>query len=548
LCDTKNEIIEDVIVEKNKRNISFNQNEEGDFKFHLGSLVFAPYFAQLTNNDLGFIKQWLISVLLGAQNVEQTKKLNFKSLNSILGKTIKKSGNQRLRIQELATQENIEKILKFNGYITQVQKRKDLYYDPHSIHYTGLLKTLSVWCAGIRLADKGINMDFIHTTDGYPVYFNTNDNFYDMRERFLANIKAYRKLMDIPPDMVLTHILDRGVYSMDVFSEIINSLYEHIITWEKDYNNDKWDDSKEGQAGCIIKYRNNSKDARLVHYRYQEGIWDKNPKMRQIIVRVFDKSGKVSIEVSVLTDDLTRETKEIIELMLKRWVQENDFKYLIKHFGINEITTYAFTDYKDVKDKMEDKLYTCTKHKSLTKEIHRIRAKQKTALLRKHEFEAKYKESNSPLSPAETDRRNKIWKEVDQLTASVKELIIERKNTNKKVSKLDELIEHNYQKLDTNTKSLMDAIKILARNIFYLSFQPFKKKYDNYRDDHVQFRSLTLSGGTMKLKNGEWVVTLIPTIEYPKRIRKIIAEVLQETNSLSPEMPDGSGIKLRVKI
>jgi hypothetical protein len=143
-------------------------------------------------------------------------------------------------------------------------------------------------------------MDFIHTTDGYPVYFNTNDNFYDMRERFLANIKAYRKLMDIPQDMVLTHILDRGIFSMEVFSEIINSLYDHIITWEKDYNNDKWDDSKEGRAGSIIKYRNNSKDTRLVHYRYQEGIWDKNLKMRQIIVRVFDKSGKVSIEVSVL--------------------------------------------------------------------------------------------------------------------------------------------------------------------------------------------------------------------------------------------------------
>jgi hypothetical protein len=75
---------------------------------------------QLANHDLGFIKQWLISVLLGAQNVEQTKKLNFKSLNSILGKTIKKLGNQRLRIQELATQENIEKILKFNGNILQV--------------------------------------------------------------------------------------------------------------------------------------------------------------------------------------------------------------------------------------------------------------------------------------------------------------------------------------------------------------------------------------------------------------------------------------------
>ena len=197
---------------------------------------------------------------------------------------------------------------------------------------------------------------------------------------------------------------------------------------------------------------------------------------------------------------------------------------------------------------MGDKLYTCSKHKSLTKEIQRLRARQKTALLRKYEFEEKYKNADKPLSPAETDRHNKIWKEVEQLTASVKNLVIERKNTTKKVSKLDELIEHNYQKLDTNTKTFLDAIKILARNIFYLSFQPFKQKYDNYRDDHVLFRSLTQSGGTMKLKNGEWIVTLNPTIEYPKKIRKIIKEALHEINILSPEIPDGSEKKIRIAI
>lgn len=48
--------------------------------------------------------------------------------------------------------------------------------------------------------------------------------------------------------------------------------------------------------------------------------------------------------------------------MVKRWVQENDFKYLIKHFGINQITTYAFTDYNEPRDQIENKTY---KHKAL---------------------------------------------------------------------------------------------------------------------------------------------------------------------------------------
>ena len=32
--------------------------------------------------------------------------------------------------------------------------------------------------------------------------------------------------------------------------------------------------------------------------------------------------------------------EEPIHLMFSRWLQENDFKYMEKHFGINRITSY----------------------------------------------------------------------------------------------------------------------------------------------------------------------------------------------------------------
>lgn len=109
------------------------------------------------------------------------------------------------------------------------------------------------------------------------------------------------------------------------------------------------------------------------------------------------------MELSILTDDTERPTTEVIGLMLKRWVQENDFKYLIGHFGINQITSYAFTDYKDLKDKIEDKMYTCSEHKSLTKEIQKVRDKLKKALLRKDNFEEKHKGSNKKFGQMLTD-------------------------------------------------------------------------------------------------------------------------------------------------
>lgn len=448
--------------------------------------------------------------------------------------------SQRLSLKGAATKINTEHIFQFNAGLLKVVQQNDFYYDPHTKHYSGHLKILSTWCPSVRLADKGINMDYIHTTSGHPVYFSTNDNFYDLRERFLVNIKNFRTLFNFDKESVLTHVIDRGIYSLDVFEDVIQDANTHIITWEKGYKKGQWDEQGAYGKGAIEKKRNNKNDVKLVHYRYQERQWDKHPSMRQIIVCIYDKNWKTLIEVSILTDDKNRPAVQVIELMLKRWVQENDFKYTIKHFGLNQITSYAFTDYKALGDKIEDKIYICGKHKALTKEIQKIRNKLKTALLRKHKFETKHKNPDEKLSPKEQARKTKIWDAISQLNASLLEHEQQRSETTKYVSKIDELVGLGYDKLDTNTKDFMDAIKMLARNMFYLSFQPFKEKYDNYRDDHVLFRHLTRSAGNIYPTTDKIKIRLGPQMEYQPKIKKIISQVLDQINETEPEIPDGS--------
>lgn len=477
--------------------------------------------------------------MLGCQNIEQSKELNYTSLETIIGKAHKTLRSQRLSLKDAATKVNTGRVLQFNAELLKVNRQNDFYYDPHTKHYSGHLKILATWCPSVRLADKGINMDYIHTTSGHPVYFNTNDNFYDLRERFLINIKKFRTLFSFDNESVLTHVIDRGIYSLDVFGAVIEDPNTHIITWEKGYEKNMWDEEVSYGKGAIEKKRNNKSDIKLVHYRYQERQWDKHESMRQIIVRIYDKNWKTLIEVSILTDDKNRPTDQVIELMLKRWVQENDFKYTIKHFGLNQITSYAFTDYKALKDKIEDKIYICSEHKGLTKEIQKIRNKLKTALLRKHKFEVKHKNPDEKLSLKEQERKIKIWNTISQLNTSLLELEQQRSKTTKYVSKIEELIELGYNKLDTNTKDFMDAIKMLARNMFYISFQPFKQKYDNYRDDHVLFRHLIRSSGTIDSTNGI-KIRLSPQMEYQPKIKKIISQVLDEINEMKPEIPDGS--------
>ncbi len=533
---------------RKNRMVAFENIRTSQFNFHVGILIFTPFLNKLSETGLGFIRHWLVSVLLGCQNIEQNKKLNYTSLNQLIGTTPKTLRTQRNLLKEAATSHNTRRVLKFNADLVGVNKQSDFYYDPHTKHYTGRLKTLSTWCPSVRLADKGINMDYIHTTSGQPVYFNTSDNFYDLRERFKPNIDGFRSLCGFDQEQVLTFVVDRGIYSLDVFKDIIISPDLHIVTWEKGYKNDKWNEDARHGKGSIIRDKNKKGDQKLIHYGYQENTWDKAPAMRQIIVRVYDKKWDTQIELSIITDDKDRDATEIITLMLKRWVQENDFKYMIKHFGLNQITAYAFTDYRALRDKVEDKIYICSRHKALTKEIQKVRAKLKTALFDKHKFDQKHDGSKKQLPKKEKERKIKIDTKINGLYKTLTTLAKERSETPKFVSKLDELIEQDFQKLDTDTKSFMDAIKVMARNMFYMALQPFKEKYNNYRDDHVLFRYLTLSGGTIAENNHGYKIMLQPQMEYQPKVKKIINQLLDQINATKPLLPNGSRANIEISL
>ena len=77
--------------------------------------------------------------------------------------------------------------------------------------------------------------------------------------------------------------------------------------------------------------------------------------------------------------------------------------------------------------------------------------------------------------------------QIQKLTETREMITKKLEETKKEGSKLEEMIGNEYKRLDTDNKSYMDGIKIIARNIFYKCFRRFKKKYDNYRDDHVTF-------------------------------------------------------------
>ena len=115
------------VFTENNRNIAFKKIRTDQFNFHLGALLFAPIMNKMSEKGLGFIRQFLVSILLGCHNIEQNKMLNYKSLEQLIGQAYKTLRTQRTLLKESATLHNIEQVLKFNADLLEVNKQSDFY-------------------------------------------------------------------------------------------------------------------------------------------------------------------------------------------------------------------------------------------------------------------------------------------------------------------------------------------------------------------------------------------------------------------------------------
>jgi hypothetical protein len=283
--------------------------------------------------------------------------------------------------------------------------------------------------------------------------------------------------------------------------------------------------------------------------------------------------------VAILTDDPDRAAIQIIKLMFQRWLQENDFKYLDKHFGINQITSYRSIEYEKLKGQVQDRQVRSAARKALDlklKEVteplkrtllaeeqahqaHQLRALKAQELAAKLALESptdspQYKELSRQLVAIkaadlryETTRleRRKSIEQAHKDTAAIQ---VEIAGTQVLESRLEAMIQAQMVKMEGQCKRLMDVLKITVRNLFYKALQPFKKAYDNYRDDHDYFRKLTQSPGVIDVRAQEVVVHLMPPTQYGGELKKAVIQTLEATNALGLEHPCLPGRKLKFRL
>jgi hypothetical protein len=554
---------------------------------HAGLLLFWESLAavsQVVEPAEPWLRQALGSVLAGALNVEQTKYLNSDDLERLLGPQMRGLGPQRRRLKELAEGPTANRLLRWNSQQVGADQQTDFYFDPHTKQYTGMAEVLKGWCPTIRWADKALHSDFLHTVSGQPIYFECIDNYEDLRTRLWGVLERARSALGWPKDKVITVAIDRAVFGKETFTRVLAEPALHLVTWEKGYRPGGWEESKVSGQCVIERVRNRAADRQSYQFRYIDRKWPIDPRWRQLIVRATHPSGRTA-EVSILSDDHSRPGAELVGLMFGRWVQENDFKYSDLHFGFKQITSYGVISYAELKPQLTDRQIQSGEARALAEQARQLSAqlgrllwaerqaeqRQGVRQARQAELEkaSPVPESTGPSGTAavagepaeEAARRQELGRlkaaqarheasrverqhKLKELEEQWNQTLVQQGQTEQTVSRLENLIARQMMRLDTGPKRLLDAVKVVARNVFYRALAPFKAAYDNYRDDHEHFRRLTQSAGVLRWNGRELEVHLLPATPYGVALRRVWEQVLTGVNATKPVWPDGSGRRL----
>ena len=523
---------------------------------HIGILlsrIFLDFISESLDDISNIVRQWIAMILSGCQNIEQGQGLNYRALELFIGKQKTSANKQRDKLKSIADFENTNLLFKQNIKMIGAEYDEAFLLDPHGVPYTGQLPTLKCWLGSSHSIGKGYYLDLIHTLKGEPVFSIIDDNYYDLRQRFLADIRKFREILEGDKHRTLTIVVDRAIYGVE-FMKLARTKGIHIITWEKNYKKGLW----EANSRCpvktffIMKYRNKKEDTYTYTVQYFRQKWSKEKTFAQFIV-LLSKPNQAPIELSVICTDFKRNPEKVIRPILTRWLQENDIGYLIL-LGINQITAYSHYSYEDAAETLADRNIKNRKYTKLAagkiklkknlgillvnRELYIEKKEQSLVAMEEEKLACEEQINTKDINGAQMavlgkklkalktkikrlpgnkeKALNKNLLKQNNLRKQIKEINENLKEMPREVSRLELLIREEYVKLNFMPKTFMDAIKITTRNIIYQLLEIFRPIWNNYRNDLVILRELISSMGHIEENKKTIIIQLNPTRQFSK--------------------------------
>jgi hypothetical protein len=298
-------------------------------------------------------------------------------------------------------------------------------------------------------------------------------------------------------------------------------------------------------------------------------------------VRATNPKGRVA-EMSTLCSNPEMPAAMAVGLIFNRWLQENDFKTLDQHFGLMEMTSRDFETYAAVASMLADRQVESASRKAARKALAKAEAALAKLLLSK-DMADKAAARAAALAASLADKLAALpsgggddgaWRlrtaaklakakqlatrmgrrgaQLNGLAAEASAAVAEARRRHDETpateSRRDRAVREGRCRPDTRKKAVMDNFKILARNVFQLALELFRRHYDNRRDDAVILRSLTRAPGVVRATGGEVVIELWPKANLSKATKAHVRSFLADIEGRINRQCQGRASPLRLKL
>ena len=560
---------------------------------HAGQALFAGEMAGIADP---LQRQLLGQVLQGAVNIEQSKTLCLRSLAHFTGPVVAELKAQRDGLDRLACEEALIAAYARNAeLLVDGPNRGDLFYfDPHVKEYTGQLKLLKGWCGRRHGVVKALNLDSFHTRSGRPCFIGHYSPYDDTRERFFRSRARFDRLFDHDRRQGRSFVIDRGIYSLPVLQSFAP---DYVITWEKGYQGGGWDEHAPIVAFNRTRPRNRRDDLRTLHFACQAAPWRRDRSFRRILVRLRRESEE-PVELSVVTSHPHMDVQDVVWAICNRWLQENDFKYLDTHFGINQLDSRDSDSFAERADAFPDRGVDSPEYRELKARIQTLESHLGKALLklRKADRQARQLAATGTVLDARREhlltrlsalrdalrhhrprprhaahlddelkqfhhhcrhldrqreqnkaKRHDLETQIAQTEARLEPLEASLCTALRTQSKRHLLIDGDYRLLDTRKKAMLDALRVTAANLFRNVQERFRVLDGNFRDDHAMLRLLSRCPGTVEQTEETVTITLwLPGTLQPHRLRAMEALLAQLEAEIHAAIPAPRALRLRL--
>lgn len=507
--------------------VYLDQLERGDYNAYAGALLFAPLLKQYRFVPMlkrlidietyeGYSMEELFLTLFffdifGFRSMEDFKRAYPEEFGWLIGRSYSPSLFTLRRflhiVRELEIGEKLVEEFALEYLKTGIARWGVLYIDGHFFPYYGVQPIRKGWHGVRQMPMKG-SYHFLGMDDKFnPWLFLVRSSSEDLLEKIPEMIeKAGRigKEAGLSDEEIgkLVVVFDREGYSAKLYRylegkeegvEIPRTIF---VTWAK--YADKWvNDIPEESFGKEVTVSYEIREPKKIKYFETQHVMSKYGKIRAIVIQ----SGRDKKRAAIYTNGTEKEitAERVVQLICRRWGQENTIKELMMKHVINYTPGYVIEQMEAQPMVNNPRVKELKKEKAKkTSELHKLKVKLADKILSKEQEAPEWKEiKKSELETlgeiARIDNEMLVMQEeIEKLPAQIR---FDEAHDGKRLVRL------NYEK-----KRFLDCIKMFGYNVRRKMCRLLLNHYDERKEILPALAMIVERGGQVKLEGGQlWV-------------------------------------------